>query len=130
MSPKISVYQLRSKFVNQREDVPEDARQIVYYTLAVGHHVGVMDCFSSQVEIPLDEYAAWVESLPEGPARTKLEGAMRWGEIEVNQTHLSTLLPLFEAAQSNGPGWMRDLVQCLQSIQRESAMYLMIRKLA
>src|SRR5512138_228334 len=111
MVPKISVYQLRSKFVNQREDVPEDARQIVYYTLAVGHHVGVMDCFSSQMEIPLDEYTAWVQSLPEGPARTKLEGALRWGEIEVNQTHLRMLLPLVEAWQASGPAWMRDFLQ-------------------
>jgi hypothetical protein len=129
MSPKIAVYQLRSKFVNQREDVPDDARQIVYYTLAVGHHVGVMDCFSSQVEIPLDEYTAWVQSLPEGPARTKLEGAPRWGEIEVNQTHVEILLPLFEAAQAAGPIWTRDVLQCLQSIRQESAMYLMVRKI-
>ena len=128
MSTKISVYQLHSKFVNQRADVPEDARQIVYYTLAVGHHAGVMDCFSSEVEIPLDEYVAWVQSLPDGPARTKLEGAIRWGEIEVNQTHLGMLLPLFETAQVKGPAWMRALVECLQSIQQESAMYLMMRK--
>ena len=39
MSAWIAIYQLHSKFVNQRQDVPEDARQIVYYSLAVGHHV-------------------------------------------------------------------------------------------
>lgn len=130
MTPRIAVYQLRSKFVNQREDVPDDARQVVYYTLAVGHHVGVMDCFSSQVEIPLDEYTAWVQRLPEGPARTKLEGALRWGEIEVNQTHVGMLLPLFEAALANGPSWTRGFIQCLHSIEQESAMYLMVRKVA
>jgi hypothetical protein len=127
---KISVYQLRSKFVNKREDVPEDAKQVVYYTLAVGHHVGVMDLFSSQVDIPLDEYTAWVRNQPEGPARTKLEGALRWGEIEVNLSHVGMLLPLFEAAQAEGPGWTRDFVQCLHDIQKESAMYLMVRKVA
>ena len=130
MTPKISVYQLRSKFVNKREDVPEDARQVVYYTLAVGHHVGVMDCFSSQVDIPLDEYAAWVRNQPEGPARTKLEGAIRWGEIEVNLSHVGMLLPLFEAAPVEGPGWTRDFVQCLHDIQHEPALYLMVRKVA
>ncbi len=129
MSPKISVYQLRSKFVNQREDVPEDARQVVYYTLAIGHHVGVMDCFSSQVDIPVDEYAAWVRSLPEGLARTKLEGAVRWGEIEVNLSHVEMLLPHFEAAQAEGPGWTREFTQCLYGIQREPALYLMVRKI-
>jgi hydrogenase-4 component J len=130
MSAKIIVYQLRSKFVNRREDVPEDARQVVYYTLAVGHHVGVMDCFSSQVEIPLDEYIGWVQGLPDGPARTKLEGAIRWGEIELNQTHLGMLVPLVEAWQANGPAWMRDFLRSLRSIQQESAMYLMMRKVA
>ena len=128
MSPKISVYQLRSKFVNKREDVPEDARQVVYYTLAVGHHVGVMDCFSSQVDIPLDEYTIWVHNLPEGPARTKLEGAVRWGEIEVNLSHVEMLLPHFEAAQAEGPVWTREFAQCLHDIKQEPAMYLMVRK--
>ena len=130
MSPKISVYQLRSKFVNKREDVPEDARQVVYYTLAVGHHVGVMDCFSSQVDIPLDEYTAWVRNLPEGPARTKLEGAVRWGEIEVNLGHVEMLLPHFEAAQAEGPAWTREFAQCLKDIKQEPAVYLMVRKVA
>ncbi len=128
MSPKIVVYQLRSKFVNQREDVPEDARQVVYYTLAVGHHVGVMDCFTSQMEIPLDEYTAWLQKLPEGPARTKLEGAVRWSEIEVNASHVQMLLPLFEAGQVEGLSWTQSFVQCLKSIQQEPALYLMLRK--
>src|SRR5512138_871814 len=125
MAPKIVVYQLRSKFVNRREDVPEEARQVVYYTLAVGHHVGVMDCFSSQMEIPLDAYTAWVQTLPEGPARTKLEGAVRWSEIEVNVSHVEMLLPFFEAAQADGPSWMRDFIQCLHAVKQEPALYLM-----
>lgn len=128
MTPKIVVYQLCSKFVNQREDVPEEARQVVYYSMAVGHHVGVMDCFSIQLELPLDEYAAWLQTLPESPGRTKLEGAVRWGEIEVSQTHLGLLLPLVEAARAEGPGWTREFLRCLESIRQESAMYLMVRK--
>lgn len=130
MVSKVAVYQLRGKFVNQREDVPDDARQVVYYTLAVGHHVGVIDCFSSQVEIPLDEYTAWVQSLAEGPARTKLEGVLHWGEIEVNQTHLAMLLPLFETAQIDLPGWRLEFSHCLRSIEQEPALYLMVRKVA
>lgn len=130
MTPKIIIYQLRTKFVNQREDVPEDAKQVVYYTLAVGHHVGVMDLFSSRLEISLEEFAAWVQSQPEGPARTKLEGALRWGEIEVNQSHVGMLLPLLEAAPAEGPGWTREFVECLNAVKQESAMYLMVRKVA
>ena len=60
----------------------------------------------------------------------KLEGALRWGEIEVNLSHVGMLLPLFEAAQAEGPGWTRDFVQCLHDIQKESAIYLMVRKVA
>ena len=130
MPPKIVVYQLCSKFVNQREDVPEDARQVVYYTMAVGHHVGIMDCFSTQLEAPLEEYTAWVQTLPEGPGRTKLEGALHWGEIEINRTHLGMLLPLFQAAQAEGSDWRRDFLQCLESIRKESPMYLMVRKIS
>lgn len=125
MSAQVAVYQLRSKFVNRREDVPDDARQIVYYTLAVGHHVGVMDCFSSQVTIPFDEYETWLKALPEGPGRTKLEGVVRWGEIEINRSHVEMLLPLFDAG---GPGWKQEFDQCLQGIRQEPALYLMVRK--
>lgn len=128
MNPKIIVYQLRSKFVNQRHHVPDDARQVVYYTLAVGHHVGVMDCFSSQMEIPLDEYTTWIQSLSDGPARTKLEGVIRWSEIEINVSHVERLLSLFEAAQADSPRWTRDFLQCLNAIKQEPALYLMLRK--
>ena len=128
MPSKIVIYQLCSKFVNQRQDVPDDARQVVYYTLAVGHHVGVMDCFSPQVEIPLADYVAWLQNLPKSPARTKLEGVVRWGEVEINASHLGMLLPLIEAAPADGPGWIRDFTQCLDGIRQEPALYLMLRK--
>lgn len=40
MNPSIVIYRLSRKFVNQRQDIPETARRVVYYTPAVGHHVG------------------------------------------------------------------------------------------
>jgi hypothetical protein len=89
-----------------------------------------MDCFSSQMEIPLDEYTSWLQTLPEGAARSKLEGVVRWSEIEVNVSHVEMLLPLFEAAQADGPSWTRDIVQCLNSIKQETALYLMLKKIA
>ena len=96
---KISVYQLRQKFVNRQEDIPEDARQVVYYALAVGHHVGVMDCFTSLVEVPLEDFRRWLAALPEGPARSKLAGVLNWGEIEINRSHAELLLPLLEGCR-------------------------------
>jgi hydrogenase-4 component J len=125
---RIAVYGLERKFVNRREDIPDGARQVVYYALAVGHHVGVMDCFSSLAEIPVEEYQAWLESLPPGPGRSKLEGALKWGEIEINHSHTSLLLPLLPAEQSP-TDWKSILADCLQCMQQEPAYYLMLRKL-
>lgn len=128
MSARVAVYQLSHKFINRREDVPENARQVVYYALAVGHHVGVMDCFSSLVEIPLEEFCDWLESLPEGPGKSKLEGVVKWGEIEINRSHVAQLMPLLETC--NTTHWTRTLLQSLQSIIQEPALYLMVRKYA
>ena len=129
MSAKVVVHQLSHKFINKREDVPESAQQVVYYALAVGHHVGVMDCFSTLVEIPFDEYCTWVESLPEGPGRMKLTGVLKWGEIEINRSHVDLLLPLLEPNNS-GALWVPMLVQCLRAMVNEPALYYMIRKYA
>ena len=131
MTPSVVIYQLGSKFVSQQADVPEDARQVVYYSLAIGHHVGVMDCFSAIAEIPLEDYCAWLEQLPAGPGRTKMEGVVRWGEIEINHSHAGILLPVFaaalEAGQDSGD-WTALLIQRLQAMQQEPALYLMVRK--
>ena len=128
MTARVAIYQLSHKFVDQREDIPEDARQVVYYALAVGHHVGVIDCFSSLVEIPLGEFRAWLESLPDGIGRTKLEGVIKWGEIEINLSHVNTLLPLLEACEVDNYPWVPLLIRCLKGILQEPALYLMVRK--
>jgi hydrogenase-4 component J len=97
---------------------------VVYYSLAIGHHVGVMDCFQSMMEVPLEDYRQWVSQLPEGPARRKMEGVLKWGEVEVNHTHAGEILPLLNAA------WTKPLAACLQAMLKEPALYLMIRKYA
>lgn len=124
MNDRVVFYQLTHKFVNQEQNIPESARQVVYYSLAIGHHVGVLDCFRSLVEVPLDEYLRWVSSLPEGAARRKLEGVQKWGEIEVNHEHAGEILPLLNES------WTESLAQCLEVMMKEPAMYLMIRRYA
>jgi hydrogenase-4 component J len=128
MVARIAVYQLSHKFVNRREDVPENARQVVYYALALGHHVGVMDCFSSLVEIPLLEFTNWLEGLPEGSGKAKLVGVTKWGEIEINLSHVGSLLTLLDDPQDGIP-WLKTLKESLQAIIREPALYLMVKKL-
>jgi hydrogenase-4 component J len=134
MPERVIFYQLTHKFVNQEQDIPEDARQVVYYSLAIGHHVGVMDCFQSLMEIPLEEYRQWVARLPESAGRRKLEGLLKFGEIEINHSHASDLLAVLNGSSSaTGPSqtvWSGNLVQCLKNMVREPALYLMVRKVA
>lgn len=134
MAERAVFYQLTHKFVNQERDIPESARQVIYYSLAIGHHVGVLDCFQSLMEIGLEEYRRWIERLPEGPGRQKLEGVLKWGEIEINGTHAAELLPaLKEALPGMDPaqtGWTGTLAACLQKMSQEPALYLMVRRSA
>jgi hypothetical protein len=131
MARRVVVYQLTHKFVNHEPDIPDGARQVIYYSLAIGHHVGVMDCFQSLMEIPLEDYGRWLTHLPEGPGRHKLEGLLKWGEIEINRSHAGDLLPVLTAAlPAMNPaeaGWAGRLIQCLQKMMDEPALYLMVR---
>lgn len=127
MNASVVVYQLSRKFVNRREDVPESARQVVYYALAVGHHVGVMDCFSTLAKIPLDEFTQWLEGLPQGEGRAKMAGVLKWGEIEINRDHVEMLLPLLKTARADA-SWMPAFAQSLEAMLQEPALYLMLRR--
>ncbi len=134
MAERVVFYRLTHKFVNQEQDIPEDARQVVYYSLAIGHHVGVLDCFQGLLEIPLEDYRRWVSQLPDGPGRRKLEGLLKWGEIEINRSHAHDLLPALHGSLPDTdeaqPAWAGILCQCLQEIIEEPALYLMARKRA
>lgn len=132
MTERAVFYQLTHKFVHQEQDIPEGPRQVIYYSLAIGHHVGVMDCFQSLMEIPLEAYGRWLTRLPEGPGRRKLEGLQKWGEIEINRQHAGDLLPALQASlpemDAVEAGWAGVLMQCLQKMIEEPALYLMVRK--
>ncbi len=66
MSERAVFYQLTHKFVNNEKAIPGETRQVIYYSLAIGHHVGVMDCFQSLMEIPLDDYRHGSPGYPKG----------------------------------------------------------------
>ena len=132
MTERVVFYQLTHKFVNEKQGIPEDAGQVVYYSLAIGHHVGVMDCFQGLMEIPLEDYCQWIACLPAGTGRHKLEGLLKWGEIEVNCSHVSDLLPVLTDSLSNMDAsqaqWSDILSQYLQRMLEEPALYLMVRQ--
>ena len=126
MSERVVFYQLTHKFVNQDQNIPEEAKQVVYYSLAIGHHVGVMDCFQSLMEVPLDTYRTWVSQLPEGTARHKMEGVLKWGEIEINRSHTGDLLPVLKDSDQ----CTKVLLEYMRKMVQEPALYLMVRKVA
>lgn len=128
MNPRIKIYRLSRKFVNEREDIPEHARQVVYYTLAVGHHVGVLDCFTCLLDIPESDYVSFINSLPEGNGKLKLAGLLKWGEIEINASHTPDLLPLFEHVSPEHATWTTVFSECLSSMKNEPAFYLMAKR--
>jgi hydrogenase-4 component J len=134
MEEKVIFFQLTHKFVNRNEAVPEGPRQVIYYSLAIGHHVGVMDCFQTLFEIPLEEYRTWLLGLPQSAARHKLEGLLKWGEIEINHGHANDLIALLgpsaHAAPAEPSGWQGVLLASLKTMLREPALYLMVRRSA
>lgn len=132
MGERAVFYRLTKKFVNDNDSIPEDARQIVYYSLAIGHHVGVMDCFDILMEMPLEKYSCWIQKLQEGKGRAKMEGLLKWGEIEVNANHVGELVPQFDISlpkmDAQEKIWTGQFIQSLLQMKEEPAFYLMIRK--
>ncbi len=128
---QIAFYRLSRKVVNNEQVIPEDARQVMYYSLAIGHHVGVMDCFSELMSVPEAQYTGCIQRLPDGDARRKLEGASRWQEIEINRGHVDHLLPALNALLPDlndaDKAWVEKLIHCLREMIAEPALYMMVK---
>lgn len=129
-SAKVMFWTLRQKFVDDSVNVEEKSRQVMYYSLAIGHHVGVIDCLNVVLECPLDGYQGWL-ALLEGEAQRKMRGLLTFGEIVIDASHVNTLAPAFArlAAEADAPwrGWSEQMLQHLQDIAQEPAIYLMVR---
>jgi len=145
-------YQLTTKFVDNEQEIPEESREVLYYSLAIGHHTGIIDCLSEKIRCPQDVFSEVVEALPESSdARYKLEGIMRHGEIQVDKTHLEVLDPAIQglvgtcvpAVSDSGDdegeprslshaaqAWLVSFADALESIKEEPSVYLMGRVVA
>ncbi|RZV01695.1 UNVERIFIED_ORG: formate hydrogenlyase maturation protein HycH [Serratia quinivorans] len=129
---QVVFYSLSRKFVQEKK-APPKAQEVIYYSLAIGHHLGVIDCLEAKLSCPLTGFHAWVAHLPVGStARSKLEGVDRFGEICIDSSHthllataLSTAAPQMTVEQQN---WSQQLIALLQSIENEPAIYLMVRR--
>lgn len=69
MSETVVFSQLSRKFIDENDATPDQAQQVVYYSLAIGHHLGVIDCLEAALSCPWDAYLAWIATLEAGSAR-------------------------------------------------------------
>ena len=133
---EVVFYQLSSKFVDNEREIPDESSEVLYYSLAIGHHTGIIDCFSEKFRCPYEAYLEVIEALPkEGKARFKLEGILRYGEIQVDKIHASFLLEAIKQLDSEKQGnlskeaqdWLRCFSESLESIKSSPAVYLMAK---
>jgi formate hydrogenlyase maturation protein HycH len=113
--------------------MPQEAKQVMYYSLAIGHHLGVVDCLKSEMACSGDEYLAWITALPEdGEAYRKMKGFLTFGEITVFAEHIDMLALAFRQIDSGLQSeksrlLTQGLIDILTAIHQEPNMYLMIR---
>lgn len=94
---QVVFYELTRKFVETEEDVPKEACDVLYYTLAVGHHTGVLDCFEPRLSVPSKVFFSLIDALPEGEARTKFEAIRSFGECQLDKAAVPALLEACDA---------------------------------
>jgi hydrogenase-4 component J len=133
MTGEIVFYQLNAKIVERAENVPETAKQVVYYSLAIGHHIGVFDCFKPILKCSAPLYDAILAALPkDGEARRKLAGLLQFGEIVVDRSHTDMLRRAIAQARTAAPpevaAWINGFDKALSAIEQEPAIYLMGRR--
>lgn len=156
MSTQVIFYALSKKFLDEQDkpkgSVPEKAQQVMYYSLSIGHHVGVIDCLKKILVCPLDDYKRWIAQLPEGEAQRKMAGLMKFGEIMIDSSHTKLLGYAFGSLSVEHDGlkqgslkqdnlkkgnlkkdsyaqWTQTLLDYLAAIEQETALYLMVRRL-
>lgn len=129
---QVVFWSLRQKFLDS-ETVPEQSQQVMYYSLAIGHHVGVIDCLKAELTCDWARYAQWADMLGTKEARRKMHGLLTFGEIHIDSTHVDmlahALTPLVQADQPEPfKGWSNTLLRLLAEIQQEPAIYLIVKK--
>lgn len=134
MSETVVFSQLSRKFIDENDATPAEAQQVVYYSLAIGHHLGVIDCLEAALTCPWDAYLAWIATLEAGSeARRKMEGVPKYGEIVIDFNHVQMLARAFDNALARQTPQQqarsKQMLGMLHDIHQESAIYLMVRRL-
>ncbi len=74
MSETVVFSQLSRKFIDENDATPDQAQQVVYYSPAIGHHLGVIDCPEAALSCPREDYLAWIGTLEAGSAARRKNG--------------------------------------------------------
>lgn len=148
---EVVFYRLGQKFVDHERSIPEDVRSVLYYTLAIGHHTGVIDCLQPRLSTSRAVFADVLGLLESGEAYEKLAGIERFGEIELKKEHVGAVKPGILAALGrtgavpreavsagegagaavtalDAPSWLEEFLCLLDEIQCEPAVYAMGRR--
>lgn len=72
---KVIFWSLRQKFVDSDTDVPEEAQQVMYYSLAIGHHVGMIDCLNTENHLPAQRLSVLGECASRRGGAPQIAGA-------------------------------------------------------
>ncbi|AFJ48517.1 formate hydrogenlyase maturation HycH family protein [Shimwellia blattae] len=128
---QVVFWSLRQKFIDT-SDMPEQSQQVMYYSLAIGHHVGIIDCLNTELICDLPQYTRWMTMLDNPEAQRKFRGLLTFGEINIDSTHVnllaSALAPLTEEHIAEPfRGWSKTLMGLLEEIQHEPAIYLIVK---
>ncbi|MGK3144106.1 formate hydrogenlyase maturation HycH family protein [Pantoea sp. C2G6] len=134
---RVIFYSLSRKFVDEKSAqrrTTQKAQEVVYYSLAIGHHLGVIDCLTARLECPLTGYQHWIDCLPrDGEAHRKLAGVQRFGEITIDSSHTHLLALALHAARpqmsQQQQAWSDTLMALLGRIENDPALYLMVRRI-
>ncbi|MFM2486878.1 formate hydrogenlyase maturation protein HycH [Celerinatantimonas yamalensis] len=132
MSETVTFFALRRKFIDE-QDCPDAAQQLVYYGLAIGHHLGVIDCFEPAFSCAYSDYLNWLEVITDPETKAKLSGITRYGEIIIDVSHVVMLARGLAAMSADVAqrylAWRDELMQLLELIQQEKAVHLVVRRL-
>ncbi|HCL5251943.1 TPA: formate hydrogenlyase maturation HycH family protein [Salmonella enterica] len=131
---EIVFWTLRQKFIDSTVSMPEKSRQVMYYSLAIGHHVGVIDCLNVALRCSQAEYREWISLLNDKQAQRKMAGVLTFGEIVIDASHTALLAKAFAPLADDGAVVWKALssqfIHLLDDIVREPAIYLMAKKIS
>lgn len=94
-------YLLGKKFVEDKGDIPDDAKDVIYYTLAMGHNTGVVDCFEPKLALSRKNFDNFLDSLKESDGKRKLSGIEKFGEIQITKDEVNSLKEAISSFKPN-----------------------------